>query len=188
MNADVAHISLPKVGEHVNGDAVVVRGTVTDHLFAVIDGLGHGPIAAEAANAARSVLQTADFGVSVLELMHAVHAKLRGTRGAAATICVVRGQKLEACAVGNVLLTSVNMSIPLVLSAGVLGARVPKFRVCQVDLQPHVRLALFSDGISTKFRLDESRRLHPRDACKLAIERHRKNQDDATILIADLDG
>jgi hypothetical protein len=26
------------------------------------------------------------------------------------------------------------------------------------------------------------------DACKITIERHRKKEDDATILVADLDG
>jgi negative regulator of sigma-B (phosphoserine phosphatase) len=178
---------LPKLGERVNGDAVLVRPDAQGRLLlAVVDGLGHGPVAGEASRAAVARLQTAALEQSVLELMQALHEELRGTRGAAATICIVRGRKVEACAVGNVQLSSAKANVPLVLSSGVLGQRVPKFRVCEGELKDGARLALFSDGISTRFRLEDLSHLSPNDACKLTIDRHRKNEDDATILIADL--
>jgi phosphoserine phosphatase RsbX len=120
--------------------------------------------------------------------MHELHEGLRHTRGAAATVCVIRGNDLEACAVGNVQLSCAPSSVPLVLSPGVLGHRVPKFRVCSCHLKPRTRLALATDGISTRFRLDEFERMNPTDACKVILMRHRKVEDDATILIADMDG
>lgn len=189
MSARVAHISLPKVGERVNGDAIVICNGPGDRmLLGVIDGLGHGPIAAEASSAAVAMLKAAPLDQPVLSLMQGVHAALRGTRGAAATLCLLRGRRLETCAVGNVQLSCTNTSIPLVLSAGVLGMRVPRFRVCEAELRHGARLALYSDGISSRFRAEETRALPPGEACKQIIERHRKNEDDATILIADLDG
>ena len=189
MSANVAHISLPKPGERVNGDAIVICNGPEDRLLlAVIDGLGHGPIAAEASSAAVAMLKLASLEQSVLMLMQSLHGALKGTRGAAATLCLLKGNKLETCAVGNVQVTCTNTSIPLVLSPGVLGMRVPRYRVCEALLNRGARLALYSDGISSRFRAEETRHLAPTEACKLTIERHRKNEDDATILIADLDG
>lgn len=185
----IAHITLPKLGERQNGDAVVVsHGPDNRLLLAVIDGLGHGPIAAEASNAAVAMLKAASLEQPVLTLMQGVHNALRGTRGAAATLCLFKGHKLQICAVGNVQLSSTNSSIPLVLSPGVLGMRVPRYRVCDAEISKGTRLALYSDGISSRFRAEETRQLKPEEACKLTIERFRKNEDDATILIADLDG
>lgn len=189
MTAAIAHISLPKVGERVNGDAIVVCNGPDDRmLIGVIDGLGHGPIAAEASAAAVALLKTASLEQPMLTLIQSVHAALKGTRGAAATLCLLHGRKLQVCAVGNVQLTCNNTSVPLVLSAGVLGMRVPRFRVCEADLKPKARLALYSDGISSRFRTEEVQHLGAVAACKQIIERHRKNEDDATIMIADLDG
>jgi phosphoserine phosphatase RsbX len=188
MNATVAHVSIPKLGEHVNGDAVLVRRAEPGLLLlAVIDGLGHGPLAARAAHAAMAYLQEAALEQPLSLLMQALHQQLRDTRGAAGTLCVLRGNSLEGCAVGNVQFSCANASVPMVLSSGVLGQRMPKLRVCAAELRPGTRLALFSDGISSKFRLDESRQLTPQQACQLAVERHRKKEDDSTILIADLE-
>ena len=185
----VAHISLPKIGERVNGDAIVICNGPDDRmLLAVIDGLGHGPIAAEASSAAVTMLKASSLDQPVLTLMQSLNAALKGTRGAAATLCLMKGNKIQICAVGNVQLSCTNTSIPLVLSPGVLGMRVPRYRVCEAELNKGARLAIYSDGISSRFRAEETRHLAPAEACKLTIERHRKNEDDATILIADLDG
>jgi negative regulator of sigma-B (phosphoserine phosphatase) len=187
MKATVAHVAIPKVGEHVNGDAVLVRQSESNQLFAVIDGLGHGPLAAKASQLAVTWLQTTDLALPLATIMQGLHAALRDTRGAAGTLCVLRGDTLEGCAVGNVQFSCINGTVPMVLSSGVLGQRMPKLRVCEAKLRPGIRIAVFSDGISSKFRLDESRQLRPQQACEFAIERHRKKEDDATILIADLE-
>lgn len=188
MSLVYAHLSLPKRGEIANGDAALVRqdekGT---YLFALIDGLGHGPIAAAATAAALDRLGSASLHLPVLDLMTDLHRALHDTRGAVATLCIVRQRRIEACAVGNVLLTCTNASIPLVLSPGVLGHRVPKFRVCNGELKTGARFALASDGISTKFRLDEFERMKPSAACEAVVTRYRKQEDDATILIADME-
>jgi phosphoserine phosphatase RsbX len=183
----IAHLSQPKIGERSNGDAVLVRRGDGVSLLAVIDGLGHGPIAADAAQVAIPGLNTQPLATGVLQMMQSLHVSLRGTRGVAATLCIVRGKSVEVCAVGNVQLTCANATIPLVLSAGVLGMRVPKFRVCAGDLRPGARIAIFTDGLSTRIGLDEVRDLGPDAACRMLFERHRKKEDDATILIADLD-
>ena len=188
MNFDTAHLTFPKLGERVNGDAVLVRrDTLRERtLLAVIDGLGHGPGAAEASERAVKELEASSLNGSVLELMTAVHQALRGTRGAVGTICLIDGDRLEACAVGNVALMCANCYVPLVLSPGILGHSVSKFRVASAQLAPGSRLALLSDGLSLRFKLDELRELAPREVCKSIVDRFRRYDDDATVLVAEL--
>lgn len=185
MTVTVAHISKPKVGERVNGDAVIVREEGDSTLLAVVDGLGHGPIAAEAAQVAVAALTTQNLQQPMIDIVKMLHDQLRGTRGVAATLFLARGQDVEACAVGNVQLTSSNANVPLLLSAGVLGMRVAKYHVCKGSLRAGARIGLFSDGISSRISLDDVRKLAPEAACQNIFERFRKNEDDATILIAD---
>lgn len=187
MSITYAHLSMPKPGERANGDAVYVREAAPRRLLlAVVDGLGHGPLAAEASACAVSQLQNVAFDTTMLDIMQTLHRALRGTRGAAATVCTVNGDKLEACAVGNVTLSSYGMTMPIVLSAGVLGHQVGTFRICRTDVPVRARLALFSDGINTRVRLEETAKLTPAAACHAIFGQHRRAEDDATILVADL--
>ncbi len=188
MNFETAHLTFPKLGERVNGDAVLVRrdSVLERTLLAVVDGLGHGPGAAEASERAVKELTAGSLGSSVLELMTSVHQALRGTRGAVGTICLIDGDRLEACAVGNVSLMCSNCYVPLVLSPGILGQSVSKFRIASAQLAAGARLALLSDGLSLRFKLDELRELSPREACKSIVDRFRRYDDDATVLVAEL--
>jgi len=188
LRAHTAHLTSPKPGERQNGDAVLVRHDEHRHqtMLAVIDGLGHGPDAAKASRAAIECLTFLALGTPVLDAIRAVHAELRGSRGAAGTICVIDGFRLEACAVGNVQLLCANCDVPLVLSAGILGHQVAKFRVAACEVKAGARVALISDGISTRFRLEDLRHLEPEGACQFVMSRHRRQEDDATVLVADL--
>src|SRR5262249_34911310 len=115
MTVTVAHLSLPKPGERANGDAVLVRSDGSRRtLLAVVAGLGHGPLAAEAAGAAIKWLEAMPLETRVLEAMQSLHQTLRESRGAVATICSISQHRVEACAVGNVQLLCSNASVPLV--------------------------------------------------------------------------
>jgi phosphoserine phosphatase RsbX len=186
-NMRVSHLSLPKVGELSNGDGAFFRSDEDRRfLLALIDGLGHGPEAAKVAKAAIERLGQVPLTASLLEIMEDVHHHLRGGRGAAGTLCLIRDGKISACGVGNVELRSAETAIPFVFSPGILGARVQKFRVCEAPLKSGTRLVMFSDGISTRLRLELVRALPPPEACAAIIEKHRKSEDDATILVADI--
>jgi negative regulator of sigma-B (phosphoserine phosphatase) len=182
-----AQVSSPMPGELQNGDAALIRTSATgDTILAVIDGLGHGPDAAHASRKAIEVLTLMPFQQSVLEAMQEMHQELRGTRGAAATLCIIRDFKLEICAVGNVALMCTGCAVPLVLSPGVLGHQVSRFRVGACEVRHGCRLALLSDGISTRFRLEEYKQLEPARACAEIMSRYRRKEDDASILVADV--
>jgi negative regulator of sigma-B (phosphoserine phosphatase) len=186
VTISVAHLSIPKPGERRNGDAVLFRTDGSGRaMLAVIDGLGHGPLAAEASHAAVQCLEAMTLDVRVIDAMQTLHRSLRETRGAVGTVCIVSEQRMEVCAVGNVALVAMNCSVPLVMSAGVLGRQVPKFRLCEAELRPASRLALLSDGLTTKFRLEELKHLGPTEACAFIMNRFRRGDDDATVLVAD---
>lgn len=181
------HVSLPRVGEVANGDRAVLR---TDGfgkaLFGVIDGLGHGPDAEIASVGAATFLEKVSLETSLESMMEQLHVQLSGTRGVAATICLLRGTELDVCAVGNVELRSSDLRFPLIYSAGILGVSVRKFRVCSASLPRSARFIAFSDGISSRTPTDDIRRLSPADACHFIMSKYRRDNDDATVLVADL--
>jgi len=182
----IAHRSRPKDGEHANGDAAVLRQEGEYTLLAVIDGLGHGELAALAANRAVDYLNGWSLDGEVLRAMQGIHEVLRGTRGAAASLCLLHGAALVCCGVGNVEIRCLGTKVPILPSPGVLGARVLQFRICRGALASGTRLVLFSDGISQRAPLEALRRLDPEAMCDELMSNHRKPTDDATVVVCDL--
>ena len=182
------YVSVPKAGERANGHGAFVRVAEDGStLFGVIDSLGHGPGAEAVTVAATACLGSVSLDWSLERIMAKLHSELGGTRGAAATICLLRDTELEACAVGNVELRSGDLRFPLVSTAGILGANVRKFRVCSAKLHKRARFVAFSDGISARASTDDVRQLTPADACHFIMQRYRRDSDDATVLVADLE-
>lgn len=187
----VAFLSLPKEGETENGDAAMVRrfddGAAGGALIAVIDALGHGQHAAAAAEVALSYLNEAPVTRGLRVIVEELHDRLRGTRGAAAMLLLVRDQKLEGCGVGNVALRSYRGRVPATLTPGILGSGGPLklLRVFQAEVSPGDRLVVHSDGIDGRFDDEVSRRALPQDTCQAIMKRHRRPHDDATVLVAD---
>jgi negative regulator of sigma-B (phosphoserine phosphatase) len=184
---DVASASSPKVGERANGDRAFVHkfpGGRT--VLGVVDALGHGVEAEEVALRTLEVLARTAAEGNVERLMQHAHEGIRGMRGVAATVCVVVDGHLEACGVGNVELRCAETEIPFIVSPGILGVRVHRFRTCTAALVPGSRLVLFSDGVHRIGSLSTFRKLSPADASQAILRLHRRSDDDATVLVADL--
>jgi negative regulator of sigma-B (phosphoserine phosphatase) len=185
----IAHRTVPHRNETQNGDAVVVRVDPSgkNAMVAVIDGLGHGPHAAEVAARAVEHLEAGALDRAAIDVMEGLHAVLRGTRGAAATVCVVEGHSLTACGVGNVSLRTRGTNVPFVLSPGILGARVRSLRPVACELRGGDRLVLHSDGVGSGFSLETLGHLDADGACASIFEAFRKPTDDATVLVLDVE-
>lgn len=185
MSSAIAFLSRPADGEIVCGDAVVVRhdGAVT--LVAVIDVLGHGPEASKVALQAVKFLDSAPL-TRAITLVNGLHDALRGTRGAAVAICVLRGFQLDACGVGNVETRVVGSRVPVISTPGIVGARVGVLRESLGRLSSGDRLVCWSDGISSRLELDSMRQLAPSDACARIMKQHRRSHDDASVVVADV--
>lgn len=181
------HVTLPKSGETVSGDTVVVRVEDGVALLCVIDALGHGPIASAVADKGRAYLETVPLSKSALGITEGLHDSLRGTRGAAALCCVLREGCVQGCGVGNVELRVLASRVPVILTPGILGVSLNRTRIFEGPLAIGARLVIFSDGISPRMELDRFEKLTAENAAKSMMDRYRRSHDDATLLIADVE-
>jgi negative regulator of sigma-B (phosphoserine phosphatase) len=180
----IDHLTLPRDGEVENGDAVVVREDGDGHLIAVIDALGHGPLAADVARTAVEHLTTAPLKGGVGSILDRLHLHLWSSRGAAAMVCSFRQGRLEGCGVGNVEMRTFGTRVPSVLTPGVLGRGQLRLRLFEATLAPGDGLIIFSDGILSRFDTDAMVRMPLSQACRALMDNNRRPHDDATVLIA----
>ena len=177
----------PRQGNEACGDTYVVKEEDEWTLLAVIDGLGHGEKAAEAAVIAKDHIEH-NAARSIDEIIEGCHRKLIKTRGAA--IGIVKnctGQNtLQYSGVGNVAVKV--FSDPPVhpySKAGIVGYNKAKPRVLSYHYDSLAAVLLYSDGVSS--RLDPSSinlREAPQTAAEKIVEKYGKPLDDATLLIA----
>jgi negative regulator of sigma-B (phosphoserine phosphatase) len=185
MDLQIAFRTVPCQGQEENGDAVIVRQVGTQHLLAVIDGLGHGPGAALVAGRSTEFLEKVDMARRIDEVIVGLDGALRGTRGAQGLVCRISGTRIEGVGVGNVELRVQNAQVAVLLTPGILGAGVRKRKVFEGELKPGTRLAIFSDGMSARLGLDEARAMSTTEACEFLFHKWRRSHDDASLLLAD---
>jgi hypothetical protein len=135
----VAAAGRPCVGEMVSGDRWTVEWSGAACRIAVIDGLGHGPLAAEAAAAAVQALkEQPELGPA--EALRRCHTALRGTRGAAISVARIDpvAGSLSYAGVGNVearLWRNGHQERPIAYR-GIVGNALPTIRVFEFLLGP----------------------------------------------------
>jgi anti-sigma regulatory factor (Ser/Thr protein kinase) len=118
------------------------------------DGVGHGPLALVAAQAAIRAFH-AGPGPSPEDVMAGIHRALAGTRGAAVAVARIepdRGRVLF-CAVGNVAgaIVTPGSKTALPWGAGTAGHQLPALRATAHPLPPGSALVLHSDGLSGRW-------------------------------------
>ncbi|KIG17244.1 Anti-sigma B factor RsbT / Phosphoserine phosphatase RsbX [Enhygromyxa salina] len=149
----------------------------------LVDALGHGPKAAEAAALAVEAAEQFTATFSVERALGQLHQRLHGSRGAAAALLRFEGSKVSFAGVGNVeLRTLAGPAIPYMATNGVLGARMPRPRVGEVALEEPGRVLLFTDGIARGTPIQSMIALAPELLCERLIADHSLERDDATVL------
>lgn len=180
----------PCPGEQVSGDAHVVAVGPATTLFAVIDGLGHGPGAAHAASIAAHTLHAcADFDPA--SAIERCHEALRGSRGVVLTVVVyVRGEgRLEWAGIGNI--ESVLWHRPgshearresVASRGGVVGYQLPRLHVASQTVAPGDICCLATDGIAPAFVEKSPAFTKPRHLAEHVLARYARDNDDALVL------
>lgn len=172
-------------GETVCGDAYTTVALDDGALVSVVDGLGHGPAAGEAAVAFTSTIKDDDT-LGVQKMMENAHRALSGTRGAAAAILRLdeSTNRVTFTGVGNIEMHSIaDVKMHPVCAPGIVGHRVRKMLAFEFELPTEATIALCSDGISSRLHFDEYVHLEPQAIADAILEQHGKHHDDATCVV-----
>jgi anti-sigma regulatory factor (Ser/Thr protein kinase) len=179
----------PYPGETACGDAWAVRPSGRAVQVLVVDGLGHGPIAARAAQAAVAEFVARDQATPE-RAVHAIHGALRSTRGAALAVAGVDlgAHALRFAGIGNVAgsLDSGGKPRGLVSHNGIAGHEARKIQEFTVAWERPALLVLHSDGLTSQWRLDRYAGLtarHPALVAGLLFRDHRRRTDDCTVVV-----
>jgi hypothetical protein len=173
----------------MNGDAYYISEHGGETLLAVVDGLGHGRGAHEAARAAVETLEQWR-GEPLNEVVLGVHDALRATRGAVmgAVVLDPARETFSYAGVGNVEVRVLGASEPArpIPTNGTLGARLSQVRVWPHRWTEGTTLVIASDGISATWDAASYPGITTRSTQLLAgvlLRDFARNSDDATVLV-----
>jgi anti-sigma regulatory factor (Ser/Thr protein kinase) len=181
-------VSVPMHGQSVCGDSWSVLDSSTGRTLMVVDGLGHGPDAAEAAVDAVRVFNKFN-GHQVPTLLDYIHGGLRATRGAAVSIARadIANRKVIYAGVGNVAgaLFAGGVLRRMVSMAGTAGLNARKIQAFDYPFHSGL-IILHSDGLLSNWTLDRYSNLAARHPTLIAAILYRdltRDRDDATVLV-----
>jgi serine/threonine protein phosphatase PrpC len=182
-------ICMPMRGETVCGDAWLSESSGRRTFCAIADGLGHGPLAAQASSAAMaSLFEHRD--APLVEQLELAHGVLRTTRGAAVGVAEILHDRgvIKFAGIGNIMAAVVQDGIArnMVSQNGILGHQMRHVKEFEYPWSESATLIMCSDGISTRWDLNPYPGLMMRDASLLAATLYRdyeRGTDDATVLV-----
>jgi len=143
-------------GQNVCGDAYFIKAFENKVLITVIDGLGHGPDAAVAANTAVEYIKN-NYKKGLTEIIKGCHKEMKRTRGAVIGIALIdlKSSILRYAGIGNIeaIVKSRTMIRPNSQN-GILGHNLSEVKEEEFPFNPGDLIILHSDGISKQFDLD----------------------------------
>jgi negative regulator of sigma-B (phosphoserine phosphatase) len=149
----------------------------------LVDALGHGNMAADAAALALAEADTFNASLTVEGALLRLHTRLLGSRGAAAALLRFDKRELSLGGVGNVEVRTLHgISAPYAATRGVLGHRLPPLRGNSVEIVSPGSLLLFTDGIDRRAPLHALRSLDADAMCSTLLGQHAVERDDATLV------
>ena len=186
---EIGGLSVPLRGETVSGDAWCVRRLPQGASILVIDGLGHGQLAAEAARLAVEIFLKAT-DPSPGELLRGIHGALRATRGAAGAIAELdlETRQVRFAGIGNISASVIDAQHTqnLVSMNGILGHDTRACREFTYPWPAGASLLLYSDGVTTKVNLADYPGLLTKTCTLMAGVLYRdynRGRDDATVVV-----
>ena len=184
--------SRPALGQRHNGDAYFIKRYEDKVVFAVIDGLGHGQYAQEAAQVAVDCLENY-YRKPFTEILQLCHQRLKKTRGAAMSLCRInlKDRMMTHTGIGNVqtrVFSQEKTPAPFCIN-GTLGVAIRTVKVDNYPLPENSTIIMFSDGVSGRFSSNELSGLlsqEPQMLAKQIMDDYAKDNDDATVIVGRL--
>lgn len=183
---------VPLPGQAESGDRHLVAPTSDGALVAVVDGLGHGSEAAEAAKIAVATLHEYREE-SVISLVRYCHERLKSTRGVVMSLASfnVKDNTVTWLSVGNVegLLfrahgEGTSPFEAILMRGGVVGYHLPLLQALMVPVFHDDILVLATDGIRADFSNGIRHTDPPQRIAESICAEHAKGNDDALVFVA----
>ncbi len=187
---DVGAISVALASERACGDSSAVHFSAHRTVFLVVDGLGHGPIAQEAADEAVQAFHNC-LDCTPVEMIEFIHDALKATRGAAVAIAEIQNDRgvLQYAGVGNIagVILSDGKARSMVSHNGTVGHLLGRRNEFSYPWEEDSLLVMHSDGLQSKWNLDSYPGLqmkHPALIAGIMVRDLSRGRDDATALVA----
>jgi anti-sigma regulatory factor (Ser/Thr protein kinase) len=180
-------VNLALEGEVECGDAWCLKHDADGFALFVVDGLGHGTFAAEAARVAVDAFASNPFAPPQ-EIMVRANGLMSKTRGGAAACARLTGGKLSYSGVGNIsgTLLSPGKSQGLLSHNGTLGMNQRRAQQFEYQRDAGALLVMHSDGLSARWDLKNRGDLlgcHPAIVAGALYREHARGRDDATVVV-----
>lgn len=187
---DVQGISVPKRGEIECGDGWANSLQEERSVIMVVDGLGHGPLAASASRTAIEVFHD-NADREAARIISIMHDALRSTRGAAVAITEIdhRNRSVRFAGIGNIaaIIFAPEKTQRMVSHNGIVGHEMRKVQEFLYPWPEDALLMMHSDGISTHWSPDTYPGLlhsHPSLVAGVIYRDFCRGRDDATVVAA----
>lgn len=184
-----AGVSVPYPTERHFGDGWFQKTSQYTTWLMVVDGLGHGPQAEEAAAVAGEAFAESEHE-DPARMLEDVHRAMRATRGGVGAIARwdASRRRVSFAGIGNITghLFSEKKNDHLVSHNGALGAEVRRFHQFEYELHPDSILVMHSDGVTSRWDLDSMPGVRMRRSVVLAaaiLKAGRRGRDDATVVV-----
>jgi anti-sigma regulatory factor (Ser/Thr protein kinase) len=187
---EVGIASRARQGSVVNGDSYVVTALGHQLVVAVIDGLGHGEFAHQAAERIRRYVESHNHR-PLDSIFAGAERAARGTRGGvmalAAFDCSEYQVKVNFASIGNIETKSRwSLAGSLPVKRGIIGNHAPPPRVVCKDFAEREALVMFSDGISSRWQESDRGKLLEggvNEMAQLLLNKYSRGNDDATLAL-----
>ncbi|MEH1099148.1 SpoIIE family protein phosphatase [Micromonospora sp. CPCC 205561] len=186
----VGALSRPLTGESVSGDGYAWRVVEGRRQVLTCDGLGHGPLASAATDAALDAFRRAPAGPPATVVQH-LHRAMSHTRGAALAVAEPdpAAGLLRYSGLGNIsaaVLGADGKRRGLVSLPGIAGHQRPSVREYDYPFEAGALLVMHSDGVVDRWQLTDYPGLVDRSPLVVAATVLRDagtRRDDACVLV-----
>lgn len=187
---EVGVVSVPVRGEDICGDGWGVKKIGESMLLMVVDGLGHGILAAEAAQEAQRIFSKSSSD-SPAPILQDAHDALRKTRGAAMAVASLNLEKhtMSFAGVGNIgaSIVTPETSRGMASHNGTVGHQLHGIQEFNFPWDTNNILVMHSDGLRSGWDLKAYPGIwsrHPGLIAGILYRDFLRERDDVTVLVA----